>query len=44
VGNKLVIVVDEEEINREMIGRVLESQGYSVLKTIRLFNKSAFEA
>ncbi len=32
MGNKLIIVVDDEEINREMIGSVLEGEGYKVLK------------
>ncbi len=30
---KLILIVDDEEINREMIGSVLEDVGYTVLKT-----------
>lgn len=31
--NKLILIVDDEEINREMIGSVLEDAGYNVFKT-----------
>lgn len=30
--NKLILIVDDEEINREMIGSVLEDAGYNVFK------------
>lgn len=30
---KLILIVDDEQINREMIGSVLESAGYNVFKT-----------
>jgi CheY-like chemotaxis protein len=32
MSNRVVMIVDDEEINREMIGSVLESAGYTVLK------------
>lgn len=31
--SKHILIVDDEEINREMIGSVLEDVGYTVLKT-----------
>lgn len=30
---KLILIVDDEQINREMIGSVLENAGYNVFKT-----------
>lgn len=41
MANKLVLIVDDEEIGLEMIASVLEADGYSVLKASNV--KSAIE-